>query len=518
MTHYEHCYAKFAKTKTKPSEYFAVLSRHDLGVYIVIMIKKTRSIIALMLASSLSLPTIANNNELPDIGTAAAGTLTIDQELIYGDAYMRMLRASSPIINDPVLNEYITNLGHKLVANSDDVKTPFRFFMIRDRNINAFAFFGGYVALHSGLFLHANSESELASVMAHEIAHVTQRHLARSMEDQARRSPATIAALAGSLLLAIAAPEAGIAAFTATTAGNMQSQINYTRSNEKEADRFGISTLAKSGFDAHAMPVFFGRLADQYRYASTPPPMLLTHPLPQDRITDSRARAQRYAPMKLGPSIEYHLAKARIVARLANIDRDASLDWFERRLKKNNPTLDITYKYGQALVYLDNKELDKAEPILTALLKQDALNDFYLDALSDLYIYQDKPQKSVQMLEKALDKKPNNPVLLINYANALIESNENQKAVSVLQKYTHNKATDTNGWQLLADAYGKLNKPDENLAALGEIFALKADWGKALQNFTQASQLAELGSLEQARYDARIDQLLVQRDRFLSLQ
>ncbi|WP_044363007.1 M48 family metalloprotease, partial [Vibrio fluvialis] len=191
------------------------------------MVKRTRSFVCLCLATALATPslTYADTIELPDIGTVAGSTLTIDQERIYGDAYMRMLRNSRPVINDPVLNEYIDSLGHRLVANADDVKTPFTFFMIRDRDINAFAFFGGYVALHSGLFLHAQSESELASVMAHEIAHVTQRHLARSMEDQARRSPATIAALAGSLLLAIAAPEAGIAAITATTAGNMQSQI-----------------------------------------------------------------------------------------------------------------------------------------------------------------------------------------------------------------------------------------------------------------------------------------------------
>lgn len=483
------------------------------------MLKKSFITIALAISASCSAPTVlANSNSLPDIGTAAAGTLTIDQELIYGDAYMRMLRASQPIINDPVINLYISNLGAKLVTNAEDVKTPFNFFMIRDRNINAFAFFGGYVALHSGLFLHASTESELASVMAHEIAHVTQRHLARSMEEQARRSPATIAALAGSLLLAIAAPEVGIAAMTATQAGTMQSQINYTRSNEKEADRFGINTLAKAGFDVYAMPSFFTRLADEYRYASTPPPMLLTHPLPQDRITDSRARAQNYPPMKLGPSIEYHLAKARIVARYANIEPEASLDWFARRLEKNNPDLNPTYRYGQALVYLDNKQIDKAEPILTELLKQDALNDFYLDALSDLYIYQKQAEKSVSLLKNALSKKPNNAVLLINYANALIEGGNYPEAVSTLQKYTHSRPSDTNGWQLLADAYGHQGKTAENLAANGEIFALKANWNKALQNFTQASQLAELGSLDQARYDARIDQLIIQRDRFLSLQ
>lgn len=309
------------------------------------MFKRTRSLVCLCVAASLGmqLPIYANNIDLPDIGTTASSTLTIDQELQYGDAYMRMLRSSHPIISDPVINEYIDSLGHQLVANANDVKTPFTFFMIRDRNINAFAFFGGYVALHSGLFLHAKTESELASVMAHEISHVTQRHLARSMEDQARRSPATLAALAGSLLLAIAAPEAGIAAITATTAGNIQGQINYTRSNEKEADRFGIETLAKAGFDVNAMPRFFSRLADEYRYASTPPPMLLTHPLPEDRITDSRARARSYPERKVVPSIDYNLARARIVARYADINSESALDWFARTEKKHQTTSSLLF-------------------------------------------------------------------------------------------------------------------------------------------------------------------------------
>ncbi len=135
------------------------------------MLKRTRSLLCLCIAATISTPQVSYAEmDLPDIGTAAGATLTIDQELIYGDAYMRMIRASSPIINDPVLNEYIDSVGHRLVSSANDVKTPFTFFMIRDRNINAFAFFGGYVALHSGLFLHAHSESELASVMAHEIA------------------------------------------------------------------------------------------------------------------------------------------------------------------------------------------------------------------------------------------------------------------------------------------------------------------------------------------------------------
>ena len=484
------------------------------------MLKRTRSLVCLCLATALSTPApiYANSLDLPDIGTAAGGTLTIDQELIYGDAYMRMLRSSSPIVSDPVINEYIDTLGHRLVANANDVKTPFHFFMIRDRNINAFAFFGGYVALHSGLFLHARTESELASVVAHEIAHVTQRHLARSMEEQARRSPATMAALAGALLLAIAAPEAGMAAVTAATAGNMQSQINYTRSNEKEADRFGIATLAKAGFDAQAMPRFFGRLADEYRYASKPPPMLLTHPLPEDRITDSRARARAYPPMRIMPSIDYHLTRARIVARYAGIDGQAAMGWFKRTQKKASPEIMPSFDYGRALVHLDNKRLSEAEPLLKKLLQQDPGNPFYLDAMTDLYIAQKKPQKAVDMLSSALKRNPQNNVLTINYANALLEAKKDEEAVRILQRYTHDNPEDTNGWHLLSKGNHALGNNDEELAARAEILALHANWNKAIQYYSEASKIAELGSLKQARYDARIDQLMIQRDRFMALQ
>lgn len=485
------------------------------------MFKNLRSIIALCIATTLSIPSaplMANSLNLPDIGTAASSTLTIDQELQYGDAYMRMLRNRAPIITDPVLSEYVDTLGHQLVANADDVKTPFTFFMIRDRNINAFAFFGGYVAIHSGLFLHAQSESELASVLAHEIAHVTQRHLARSMEDQARRSPVTMAALAGSLLLAIAAPEVGMAAITAATAGNIQGQINYTRSNEKEADRFGIATLSKAGFDVNAMPRFFGRLADEYRYATTLPPMLLTHPLPQDRVSDTRARAQNYPPKRVATSLNYHLARSRIVARYAGIKSDAAIDWFDRKESKAESNIKPAMQYGRALVYLDNQQLDKAAPILEKLRKQDSNNRFYLDALSDLYIAQNKPEKASKMLEHALKSEPNNPVLMINYANSLLVQEKYQQAIRILQRYTHENGNDVNGWHLLSEANIKLGNSQEDLAARAEILALKANWSKAIQYYTQAGQMAELGSLEQARYDARIDQLMVQRDRFMALQ
>ncbi len=484
------------------------------------ILKRAPSVLAMLLGATLSLSSssLANTSDLPDIGTTAGGTLTIDQERNYGDAYMRILRASQPVINDPVLAEYISSLGYRLVANAEDVKTPFEFFLIRDRNINAFAFFGGHVAIHTGLFLHANSEGELASVVSHEIAHVTQRHLARRMEDQARKNPVTLAALAGSILLAIAAPEAGIAALTATQAGAMQSAINYTRSNEKEADRVGMNTLIKAGYDPHAMPSFFGRLADQYRYASKPPPMLLTHPLPEDRITDSRARADAYPINPPAPSIEFHMAKARVVARYVGISSDGAMDWLERKEKSASKAIKPTYEYGKALVYLDTKQLDKAEELLLSLQERFPHSNFVLDALSDLNIEKKTPEKAEALLEEALKTKPRNPVLQINLANVMIEAGKNEQAIRMLQRYTHDNPNDTNGWHLLSKAHANLSDPANELAARGELYALNANWNRAIQSFTQAAQLSELGSLQQARFDARIDQLLQQRDQFMALQ
>ncbi len=478
-----------------------------------------RTTACLCLSTLLCVQPIAYaQQDLPDIGTTAAGTLTIAQELEYGDAYMRILRSSSPIISDPVMDEYITGLGHQLVANANDVKTPFHFHLIRDRSVNAFAFFGGYVVANTGLFLHANNESELASVFAHEISHITQRHLARHMEDQARRTPLTIAALVGSLLLAIASPEAGIAAVNATTAGSMQASINYTRSNEQEADRFGIATLARAGFDPEGMPNFFGHLADQYRYSSTPPPMLLSHPLPKSRLTEARDRAGRYPKVNPSVSLNFHLAQARVIARYADIDFSQSLSWFERRLKKATPMLKPTLEYGKALVYMDNGKLDQAETILTRLLSNDPYNNFYLDAAADLYIHKKQYDTALTLLQKGLERKPGNQVLTVNYANVLIEANRNKEAINILQRYTHANPDQTVGWSLLADANGHLANEAEQLAAQAELFALRANWNKAISNYTRASQLAKLGSLEQARYDARIDQLRLEQQRFAALK
>jgi predicted Zn-dependent protease len=225
------------------------------------MFRQLRKTLVATLIAALTvgqvMPAFADSADtLPDMGTSAGSTLSIGQEMQMGDYYVRQLRGSAPLINDPLLVQYINGLGMRLVAHANSVKTPFHFYLINNDEINAFAFFGGNVVLHSALFRYSDNESQLASVMAHEISHVTQRHLARAMEDQKRNAPLTWVGALGSILLAMASPQAGMAALTGTLAGTRQGMISFTQQNEQEADRIGIQVLQRAGFDPQAMPTF----------------------------------------------------------------------------------------------------------------------------------------------------------------------------------------------------------------------------------------------------------------------
>ncbi len=202
-----------------------------------------------------------DKNKLPDIGISGFSVLSLDKERQIGNAMMRQLRASQPIIQDPVLIEYINHLGNQLVKNAQDVNYAFKFFLINNNELNAFAFFGGHVGIHSGLLTTAENESELASVIAHEISHVTQRHLARRLESQSNTQALSMAGMVSGILIALVNPAVGMAALSASMAISQQASINYTRGNEKEADRVGIALLANSNFDPQGAPSFFGKMS-----------------------------------------------------------------------------------------------------------------------------------------------------------------------------------------------------------------------------------------------------------------
>ncbi len=469
----------------------------------------------LLLTPALSVRADVSDN-LPDMGTTAGSTLSINQELQIGDFYVRQLRASAPLINDPLLNQYINELGQRLVAHANSVRTPFHFFLIQNDELNAFAFFGGNVVLHSSLFRYTDNESQLASVMAHEISHVTQRHLARAMEEQKRNAPLTWVGALGSILLAIASPQAGMAALTGTLAGTQQGIISFTQGNEQEADRIGIQVLQRAGFDPQAMPAFLQKLADQSRFSSKPPEILLTHPLPDSRLADARNRANQMRPVVVQSSEGFYMAKVRSLGMYAT-GRNQLTDELLNEYAKGNSREQMASQYGKAVQFLQAKSFDSAKKIITPMLAKQPDNVWLLDIMTDIDIGLNQPQQAINMLTSAKGSSTN-PVLQLNLANAYVEAKQPANATRILNRYTFAHPDDVNAWDLLAQASAAQGLRDEELSARAEGLALNGQLDQAITTLSSASAQVPLGSLKQARYDARIDQFRELQKRFRQYQ
>ena len=478
------------------------------------MLKKT---VAFVLSTSLLLqnaPLVyADNINLPDIGTAAASTLSIGQEMEMGDYYMRLLRADAPIINDPVLNQYINDLGKKLVLKSESVQTPFHFYIMKSNVLNAFAFFGGNVVIHSRLILDTNNESQLASVMAHEIGHVTQRHLARAMENQNRNSPYVWGATLGSLLLTLANPEAGMMAITSTMAGSTQSMISFTQSNEQEADRVGLRTLARAGFDPYASSEFLQKLADETRFSSKPPEILLTHPLPNSRLSDIRNRSLQYSKKDVAPSLNYYLAKARLAILFSNNINTGKL-LLEDYKKLNNEQSKIAMVYGSALADYRSGNYQRAKQQLQPLLDNDPNNIWYIDLMTDIDLNTNNNNAAINRLQAALKKSPNSSALQLNLANAYVKNKNYQQAVSLLHRYTFDHNDDTNGWELLISAYGGSHSRAQEMSAQAELIALEGQFQGSIQILQNAKNQTKGDQIMISRIEARIKQLQQLQQRY----
>lgn len=475
---------------------------------------------AFFLSTVLSIPYAHgqddNRNKLPEIGAAGFSMLSIEKERQIGDAMMRHLRASQPLINDPVLIEYINDLGNRMVRNAQDVNYGFEFFLIDNKELNAFAFFGGHIGIHGGLITSADTESELASVIAHEISHVTQRHLARRMAAQSRAQPLTMAGLITGVLLTLVNPTVGMAALSTSMAASTQMGINYTRGNEKEADRVGIALLANSGFNPMGAPDFFGKMAEKYRYKSKPPAMLLTHPLPESRISDARLRAQNLPARPDVPNLSFELTKVRLQARYEGNPID-NIKKFESMLKKNRYTFKAAAQYGLAISYFENNQFLAAKKILLSLLAQDKNNLFYADVLTDTFIGLKDYQPAITLLAELNLLMPNNQVVALNYANVLTEAKQYEKAELILQDFLLLKPNNFIANDLLTTVYQKQDKMALMHATKAEVFALLGAYPRAIDELQTGYNFIDDNPLVKKRIRARILQFQSQEEKLKRL-
>ncbi|WP_440053416.1 M48 family metalloprotease [Pseudoalteromonas sp. T1lg65] len=407
-----------------------------------------------LLAVALSASPVGAQSDLklPDLGTSALQVLPLEKEQAIGEVMMMQLRSQSPLIADPVLEEYLSSLGNKLVANANDVRFPFTFFWINNNDINAFAFYGGHVGVHTGLIAQSDTESQLASVLGHEIAHVTQRHLARRLQNARDNSAMTIAGMITGILATIIAPDAGLAILAANSTQASLNQLTHSRKAEQEADRFGMQTLHNAGFDPYAASEFLTKLSDQIRYKNKPPAFLLTHPLPDSRVSDVRLRAQQYDKKYYASSPSFYLAKSRALARYYY--KPETAEGYFKNAKERSSDLDKSaLDYGLAISLLDQKKLDEAGAIIEKLITKDKYNLFYLDVYTDYLIAIEQTGKAMEILKQQHELRPNNQVITLNYANAAIEAKDYDTAEQLLKVFLLEKPEHVLAKELLTKTY-----------------------------------------------------------------
>ncbi|MFT5451675.1 MAG: putative Zn-dependent protease [Enterobacterales bacterium] len=413
--------------------------------------------ISSLLFSTLATPIVeASNNELPDMGSSINKILPLNLEQQLGDYYIRILRQQLPIVNDPQIRNYINELGFKLVAANEDAKDrQFYFFVINDPSINAFAMPGGYIAVHSGLIQNAETESELAGVLAHEIAHVTQRHLARRIEQQQQLNIPAMIAMLGSVLIMAKNPEAGMAAMTTVQAGTSQIMINHTRSNESEADRIGISSLVNAGFNPSGMVSFFEKMLQLSRYSGQRLAFLSSHPLSQQRITESRDRARNLSNNKLDNNFNFYLFKERLASFLPKDFNPVKRDYENKLDSYSSSQRPLAIEFGYALTLHHLSEYDKSKAIINRLAKKHPNSLYFTIALAESEIASNNPKVAISMLEGLFRLNPGNDAITMTYARALIEDMQVKKALDILYAHLPTVEQEPSIYEIIAEAQSK---------------------------------------------------------------
>lgn len=409
--------------------------------------------------------------DLPDIGDPTGSMMTPHLERTLGRAFMRSVRAHMDVIDDPVMAEYIQSLGDKLVAKSSDAGSRFTFFLIDDPVVNAFAGPAGYIGFYRGLVLASQTESELASVVAHEISHVTQRHIYRSIQAAQNMTIPNAALLLGALLVGAANPDMGAAALAGVQAGAAQQQINFTRSNEQEADNIGIRLMAESGYDPRDMAIFFNRMGKATRlYGSgNMPEFLRTHPVTTSRIADAQARAEKYPYVQPKEDIRYYLMKAWFRVREFNSASDA-IYHFKKTLEEGRYQSRDAQSYGLALSYILNKEYDEAIEIMTALLKQSPQNEAFIVVMSNAEMNGGKPTQAMERLENQWLLNPESYSISMTYASALLYLGIPERAYEILTRLAESRPDDALVYKMLAQAAGESGKIIESHRYLAEYY------------------------------------------------
>jgi predicted Zn-dependent protease len=432
----------------------------------------------------------AQNQDLPILGDATSGIISLEQERKLGQDFLRSLRAQAPTISDPLLKDYLEYLIYFLAEHSQLQDRRLDLVILDSRQLNAFAVPGGIVGINLGLFLYAETRNEFSAILAHELAHISQRHFARGVENARRNTLPNLAGLLASIIImATSGGDAGIAALTATQAAAQQKALKYSRSREAEADRIGILTLADAGMDPRAMAYMFERLSNMNRFAGQRlPEFLLTHPVTQSRISDSYNQTRQYEDTDFPLNLDYQLMRVRILMS-DEASPEISVKRMRDGLNTDDPTIRMAYQYGLVLALSRTTKIDESMELLRPLIKQYPEKIAFVLAQAEIEMAAQRYENAIDLLQTKLKISPDNFPLSMQYADALLKADKVLEAQRVLERQVALRPNDADIWYLLAETHGLAKDIAAVHQARAEYFMLNGNLDQAIKHLNYALPL-----------------------------
>ena len=469
----------------------------------------TLSRCALALAAALGLAgaPVALADELPDLGESARAEFSPQIERRIGESIMNEIRLREPsYVDDAEVNDYLNQLGSRLVQASGNPSGQFHFFAIRDNTVNAFAMFGGFVGMNTGTILTSQSESELASVLAHEIAHVTQNHLARQIAKERQNTLPSLIAMAVGILAARANSSVAAATIASTQAGVVQAQLAYSRDFEREADRVGFQSLDKAGFDVRGMADFFERLQKAGRlYENNAPVYLRSHPMTVERMSDMQNRAQESPYRQVVSSLDFHLVRAKLRA-LMGTPREAVAE-FESQLREKKYASLPAARYGLVVALMRAKDLSAAQREIEALAALRVASPLIAGLAAEVKIAAGDFSAAQGIYQEALQRFPQAKSLVYGNAEALYVAQQYAAEVTFIDAQLLRDPDDYKLYGQQARAYAALGKRLQQHRAQAEFYLLRGQLGEAVEQLQFAQQASDGNFYQHSAADARLREL-----------
>jgi predicted Zn-dependent protease len=421
----------------------------------------------------------ANNSiELPSIGDISVTTISEEQRI--GSAWLKQYRRQVPTSADLIIIDYLEKLLESLASHSDVDYPSLSLVVAKNPSLNAFAVPGGVIGIHTGLFNYAKTEQQLASVLSHELAHLSQRHYARGVDKQKSQSLTTMATLLASLILvATTDGDAGIAALSASQAYAIDQQLRFSRSFEREADRIGMDILVKAGMDPHATEAMFTQMERLTRFSSKPPEFLLTHPLTTNRIIDAINLARQYPKREVTENINYQLVRARALLDTEESPQQAIIR-FRRELSGFDTSIDGS-RYGLAVALNDDEKFDEAEKNLQILLEKYPDNLILRITQSDILAGKGQAEAAIMSIKALLKQHPSYFPLAMQLSQLYRRQQNYTDAKNVLIQMSEQRKQDPAIWYELAEVAGLNNDTSQLHKARAEYFILHANFDNAEQ-------------------------------------